>query len=334
MKILVTGGAGYIGSHIVKQLLQDKKYEITILDNLSTGFKSTIEKLISLAPKRVKFIKEDLSNFAKIRKILKREKFDEVVHLAAKLVVPESLDFPAKYYLNNTANTANLVDNCAKYGVKKFIFSSTAAVYGEPKIKNLDGLDENSIPAPINPYGYSKLFSEQIIKDIAKTNKNFKFVILRYFNVAGGDVDGVIGQSTLNATHLIKVASETSLGKREQIAIFGDDYDTDDGTCVRDYIHVSDLANAHIKALKYLNKNRSDTFNCGYGIGYSVKEVLETMKKVGKKKFKIKIAPRREGDPSFLISNNKKIKKMMGWKPKYDDLTLICRTAYKWEKKL
>jgi len=334
VKILITGGAGYIGSHIVKELIQDKKYEIVILDNLSTGFKSTVEKLISLAPKRVKFIKEDLTNFVKIKEILAKEKFDEVIHLAAKLIVPESVIHPSRYYLNNTANTTNLVVSCAKSGVKKFIFSSTAAVYGEPKKITKKGIDENYPPNPINPYGRSKLFSEYVIKDVALTHKNLKFVIFRYFNVAGADIDGVIGQSTLNATHLIKVASQTALGKQKEMFIFGDDYNTKDGSCIRDYIHVSDLANAHIEALKYLDKNDSNTFNCGYSKGYSVKKVIKTMKKISKKDFNTKIAPRRVGDPSILISNNRKIKKLMDWKPKYDNLNLICKTAYMWEKNI
>ena len=238
-----------------------------------------------------------------------------------------------KYYLNNTANTANLVSLAVKYGVKKFIFSSTAATYGEPDKKFIP-VNETCPTSPINPYGNSKLFSESVIKDTAFVNSDFKFVILRYFNVAGADVAEKIGQSTLNATHLIKVAAEAALGKREKMAIFGDDYDTADGTCIRDYIHVQDLADAHLKALEYLESNPSDTFNCGYGYGYSVKEVIETMKKVSSVDFKVDIVPRRAGDPSTLISDNTKIKTKMNWVPRFNDLDLICKTALEWEKKI
>ena len=330
-KILITGGAGYIASHLIKQLLQTTNEEIVVLDNLSTGFNTTIQTLQKI--RKFKFIYEDLSNWNNIENIFK-EKFDVVIHFAASLVVPESMKNPAKYYLNNTANTTNLVNCASKNGVKKFIFSSTAAVYGEPNINEAQkGIDENFPTNPINPYGQSKLFSEKIIKDISKTTK-MKYIIFRYFNVAGADKEGLIGQSTLNATHLIKVAAETALGKREKMYIFGDDYNTPDGTCIRDYIDVDDLAKAHIEAIDYLDNNESDTFNVGYSQGYSVKEVIETMKKVSNNNFKVEIAPRREGDPAFLISNNTKILSKMKWKPKYNNLELICKKAYEWEKKL
>ena len=335
MQILITGAAGYIGSHVVKQLLEETNYEIIIIDNLCTGFENTIKTLNSLdtSNERIKFYNQDLSIWNEVEEVFKENDIKEIIHFAASLVVPESVELPLKYYLNNTANTSNLVSLAVKYGVKKFIFSSTAATYGEPDKKFIP-VNETCPTSPINPYGNSKLFSESVIKDTAFANDDFKFVILRYFNVAGADVEEKIGQSTLNATHLIKVAAEAALRKREKMAIFGDDYDTEDGTCIRDYIHVQDLADAHLKALEYLESNPSDTFNCGYGYGYSVKEVIETMKKVSGVDFQVDIVPRRAGDPSTLISDNTKIKTKMNWVPKYNDLELICKTALEWEKKI
>jgi len=335
MQILITGAAGYIGSHVVKQLLEETNYEIIIIDNLCTGFENTIKTLNSLdtSNERIKFYNQDLSIWNEVEEVFKENDIKEIIHFAASLVVPESVELPLKYYLNNTANTSNLVSLAVKYGVKKFIFSSTAATYGEPDKKFIP-VNETCPTSPINPYGNSKLFSESVIKDTAFANDDFKFVILRYFNVAGADVEEKIGQSTLNATHLIKVAAEAALRKREKMAIFGDDYDTEDGTCIRDYIHVQDLADAHLKALEYLESNPSDTFNCGYGYGYSVKEVIETMKKVSGVDFQVDIVPRRAGDPSTLISDNTKIKTKMNWVPKYNDLELICKTALEWEKNI
>ncbi len=326
MRILVTGGAGYIGSHVVKQLGERTEHEITVLDNLVTGFKDSI--LYG------EFVDLDLSDFEGVERVFKAGNFDAVIHFAASLIVPESVSDPLKYYLNNTANTANLIRNCVRYGVGNFIFSSTAAVYGEPSPEEIP-IDEKAQTAPINPYGTSKLMSEWILRDSAKAYEDFNYVALRYFNVAGASVDGKIGQSTKNATHLIKVAAETALGKREKMFVFGDDYPTPDGTCIRDYIHVEDLASAHLDALSYLQKEkRSDIFNCGYGHGFSVKEVLDTMKAVSGVDFAVEIAPRREGDPAALVSDNTKIREKMGWKPKYDDLSLICKTALEWEKKI
>jgi UDP-glucose 4-epimerase len=326
MKILVTGGAGYIGSHVVKQLGEETDHEIVVLDNLVTGFKESI--LYG------DFINADLSDYAHIEKIIKEGSYDAVIHFAASLVVPESVEDPLKYYLNNTANTANLIKQCVKYGVNKFIFSSTAAVYGEPS-PELIPVTEETITAPINPYGSSKLMSETVLKDTAYAFDNFNYVALRYFNVAGASLDGSIGQSTKNATLLIKVAAETALGKRDKMYIFGDDYPTEDGTCIRDYIHVEDLASAHIRALEYLEEGKEGgVFNCGYGHGFSVKEVLETMKKVSGVDFPVEMKERRAGDPAILISDNSKIRKVMNWTPKYDDLELICRTGLEWEKKI
>jgi len=324
MKIAVTGGAGYIGSHVVKQLGELDRHDITILDNLSTGFESSI--LYG------KFVKMDLGDYESVNKFFSENSFDAVIHFAAKIVVPESVAEPIKYYMNNTANTANLIGAASKNKVKYFIFSSTAAVYGDSQT---GVVSENSPKLPLNPYGYSKLMSEQILTDTAFANKDFRFVILRYFNVAGASIDCSIGQRTPEATHLIKVASETIVGKRVKMSIFGEDYDTPDGTCIRDYIHVEDLASAHLSALEYLqNGGNSDVFNCGYGRGFSVKEVIDTMKKVSGVNFTVEKAQRRDGDAAKLISSNEKILKTLNWKIKYDNLELICKTALDWEKKL
>lgn len=335
MQILVTGAAGYIGSHVVKQLLENTDYEIIIIDNLCTGFESTINTLKSLdkTNSRIKFYNEDLSNWNKIDNVFKENNIKEIIHFAAFSQVAESMKDPFKYYTNNTANTTNLLKVASQYNVEKFIFSSTAAVYGEPNKEDIP-IKEDLIKNPINPYGSSKLFSESVIKDTALTNTNFKYVILRYFNVAGADLDGKIGECHNPETHLIPLVVKTALGKRDSIKIFGDDYETEDGTCIRDYIHVCDLADAHIQALKYLDNNESDIFNCGYGYGYSVKEVVETVKKVSKVNFKVDIEERRVGDPAILISDNNKIKTKMNWEPKYNDLELICKTALEWEKRI
>jgi len=332
MKILITGGAGYIGSHVVKLLLEDTDNEVVVLDSLITGFQSTIDTLQTI--RSFKFIEADLSNWDMIEGIFKSEQIDAIIHFAASLIVPESVQNPLKYYLNNTANTTNLVQLASKYNIKKLIFSSTAAVYGEPSIGEVaDGIKENFATNPINPYGQSKLFSEKIIQDSAKIS-DLKYVVFRYFNVAGASPDLKIGQKTLNATHLIKVASECAVGKRDKISIFGTNYSTPDGTCISDYIHVADLASAHIKALEYLNNNNSDIFNIGYSKGFSVKDVIDTIKKVSNKDFKVDMADKRAGDPAMLISNNDKIKAKMNWTPKYDDLEVICKSAFEWEGKM
>jgi len=334
MNVLVTGGAGYIGSHIVKQLAYESNYYVTVLDNLSTGHQATIDTLSSMFDKkeRFKFIEADLSDFENIAQILKEEKFDAILHFAASIVVPESVQNPMKYYLNNTANTANLIKQCIDNSVNNFVFSSTAAVYGEPKEVPVK---EDSIKEPINPYGSSKLMSETILQDAAKAHEGFNFVILRYFNVAGADIENRIGQSFPDATHLIKVAAQTALKKRDKMFIYGDDYDTEDGTCIRDYIHIDDLADAHIKSLEYMLKNRkSNIFNCGYGHGFSVDAVINTMKEVTKIDFLAEYVQRRAGDPAVLISDNLKIKSELKWSPKYDNLETICNTAFEWEKTL
>jgi len=331
MNILVTGGAGYIGSHVVKQILEYTPHQVTIIDNLSTGLIKTVETLKTISKDRLKFIHSDLKNFSEIEGIFKSNQFDAIIHFAASIVVPESVENPLKYYLNNTVNTTNLINLAVKYCVNRFIFSSTAAVYGEPEEVPVK---ETTPTKPINPYGMSKLMSENVLRDSASAYDRFKYVILRYFNVAGADVKIRIGQSFPNATHLIKVAAESAVGKREKMFIFGEDYNTKDGTCIRDYIHVDDLADAHLKALEYLKEKDSNIFNCGYGYGYSVKEVIDTMKKVSGVDFKIETAGRRAGDPAILIADNNKIKTVMGWTPKFNDLELICTTALEWEKKL
>lgn len=338
LKILITGGAGYIGSHVAKQLLEDTNHDIIILDNLSTGSKKTLNTLKKI--RDFTFIKLDLKKIKKLQNLFETYKIDTIMHFAASIVVPESVENPLKYYLNNTLNTTNLINVAVTNKVKKFIFSSTAAVYGEPKDMPLNGIDETYLTLPINPYGRSKLMSENILKDTAQATKDFKYVIFRYFNVAGADIfyndkklTPRIGQSFPNATHLIKIASECASKKREKMAIFGNDYNTSDGTCIRDYIHVDDLADAHIKAIEYLQNNPSDTFNVGYSKGYSVKEVIKSMKKVTNVDFVVEHQKRRLGDPSKLISNNTKIKLLMKWKPKYEDINLICKSAYSWELK-
>ena len=335
--ILITGGAGYIGSHVAKQLLETTMHDIiTIVDNLSTGSKVTLDVLREI--RDFTFVELDLKEFNDVLDLLSKNSFDTIIHFAASIVVPESVENPIKYYMNNTVNTTNLIKHAIDTDVKKFIFSSTAATYGDPKEVLLNGIDEEYDTDPINPYGMSKLMSEQVLKDTANSCEDFKYIVFRYFNVAGADINYVdgklsprIGQSFPNATHLIKIASECSVGKREKMAIFGDNYDTKDGTCVRDYIHVDDLADAHIKAVEYLEHNDSDTFNVGYAKGFSVKEVIETMQKLTDVNFKVDTASRRVGDPALLISNNSKIKTKMNWVPKYDNLSLICQSAYAWE---
>jgi UDP-glucose 4-epimerase len=332
MNILITGGAGYIGSHVVKQLLEETKDHVFVLDSLITGHQKTIDTLQKIRP--FTFVKIDLQEFEKVNLFLQENQIDTILHFAAFIVVSESVTNPLKYYMNNTINTTNLIKCAIENGVKRFIFSSTAAVYGEPKNIPTEGINEESEKDPINPYGMSKLMSERVIQDVAKAHPNFKYVIFRYFNVAGASEDLSIGECHYPETHLLPLVAKTALGKREKIMIFGDDYDTPDGTNIRDYIHILDLANAHIQAIKYLQENNSDIFNCGYGKGYSVKEVIHAMKEVTCKDFMVEIASRRAGDPAVLIANNNKIKSKMHWEPKYENLEAICKSAYEWEKKI
>ncbi len=321
-KILVTGGAGYIGSHVVRQL-GERGEDIVILDNLSTGFEEAI--LFG------EFVKGDVGDQALVSRILSEHGIDTVMHFAAHTIVPESVENPLKYYKNNTANTRNLLECCQNHGVEHFVFSSTAAVYGEP---DNPVMSEDSPTAPINPYGMSKLMSEHMIRDLSKAS-HLRHVILRYFNVAGSDPNGIIGQRTRNATLLIKVAAEVAVGKRPHIYIFGTDYNTPDGTGVRDYIHVEDLASAHLKALDYLrNQGESTTLNVGYGHGYSVREVLDTVSRVNGSPISIIEQGRRAGDPPMLIAQSDKAKQVLDWQPQYDDLETIVRNAIDWERKL
>lgn len=321
MKILITGGAGYIGSHVVKALGL-KGHDITVYDNLSTGHRQAV--LFG------ELVEGDLADHEKLEALFAAKKFEAVLHFAGSIVVPESVSQPLKYYQNNTVNSHHLLTLCQKFSVNKFIFSSTAAVYGMPE----DGIcREDSKLAPINPYGQSKLMTEHMLKDFSFSS-DFKYVALRYFNVSGADPDGQLGQSFPEATHLIKVACEVATGKRSSIKVFGSDYCTPDGTCVRDYIHVSDLADAHVKALEHLEKGGgSEVLNCGYGHGFSVKEVLARVIEVTGINIKIDESPRRPGDPASLTAKADRIQNVIGWKPKYDDLNLIIKSAYEWEKK-
>lgn len=320
-KILITGGAGYIGSHVVKAL-GEKGQDLVIFDNLSTGHKDAITY--------GRLVVGDLSDHKKLDELFSVEKFEAVLHFAGSIVVPESVSEPLKYYQNNTVNSHALLSICQKYKVHKFIFSSTAAVYGMPE----SGLcSETTETNPINPYGQSKLMTEHMLKDFSASS-DFRYVALRYFNVSGADPDGKIGQSFPQATHLIKVACEVATKKREFINVFGTDYPTKDGTCVRDYIHVSDLADAHVKALEYLNQGgTSEILNCGYGHGFSVREVLSVVKEVTGENIKITDSPRRAGDPASLTAKVERIQSKIGWKPKYDDLKVIVKSAFEWEKK-
>jgi UDP-glucose 4-epimerase len=320
--ILVTGGAGYIGSHVVKQLgLAGER--VVILDNLSTGFADAI--LFG------ELIVGDTGDQQLVSRILEEHNIDSVLHFAAHTIVPESVADPLKYYLNNTANTRNLLQCCQQAGVKHFIFSSTAAVYGTPE-QSL--IDESTPTSPINPYGTSKLMSEWMLRDLS-TATDLHHVILRYFNVAGSDPDGQIGQSTKKATLLIKVAAEVAVGKRDKLFVFGTDYPTADGTGIRDYIHVSDLASAHIQALKYLrNGGESTTLNCGYGHGYSVREVIDTVNAVNGTPITVEEHPRRAGDPPELVATVDNIHNTLDWQPRFDDLNEIVRTSLAWEREL
>lgn len=319
-RILVTGGAGYIGSHVVKAL-QKSGFEVIVYDNLSTGFPEAVT---------CELIKADLNDSKTLDKTFEKYKFDGVMHFAGSIVVPESVENPIMYYKNNTENSLNLIATCLKFRVNSFIFSSTAAVYGLPKEQFVD---ETCQKTPINPYGMSKLMTENMLQDTAFAHKDFNYIALRYFNVSGADPEGSIGQAFPGATHLIKVNCEAAAGKRAKTYIYGTDFDTEDGTGVRDYIHVSDLARAHVMALEYLLKEKkSDVFNCGYGHGFSVKEVISAVKEVSGVDYTVEESGRRAGDPGFLVSNADKIQKVLNWKAEHDDLKFIIKTAYDWER--
>ncbi len=320
--VLVSGGAGYIGSHVVLQL-RARGERVVVLDNLSTGFRQAIGD--------TPLVVGDCGDRALVGRVLSEHQVDTVMHFAANTVVPESVRDPLKYYGNNTCATRNLLESCMQGGVRQFVFSSTAAVYGIPE----SGLaSEDMALAPINPYGTSKLMSEWVLRDLAAVT-DFRYVSLRYFNVAGSDPECRIGQATAQATLLIKVACEAVVGKRAHVSIFGTDYATADGTGVRDYIHVEDLARAHLDALDYLRRGGvARIFNCGYGHGYSVREVLDSVQRVAGRKLLIREEPRREGDPPSLVARADRIRAELGWQPRLDDLDTIVRTALRWEEQL
>ena len=321
--ILVTGGAGYIGSHTALELL-DNGWNVVVVDNLSTGNKK-------LVPQNAVFYHADIADSETIIDIIKRHNITAIMHFAGSIIVPESVGNPLKYYNNNTLNSYKLIDVAVKTNIEYFVFSSTAAVYGIPET---DKVTETSRTAPINPYGASKLMTEQMLSDAHKAH-GLKIGILRYFNVAGADKAGRTGQAMPNATHLIKVACEVMLNKRPHIEIFGTDYPTPDGTCIRDYIHVSDLANAHSVVLNHLiGGTPSILVNCGYGRGFSVREVLDTAEKVTGNPFKQIESPRRAGDPPALISDNRYLTEKLGWQPKHDNLFQIIESALNWEKQI
>ena len=320
MNILVAGGAGYIGSHVVK-LLGEAGYDVLTVDNLSTGHREAV--LYG------KLAVGDLEDRNFLKKVFEEFKPDAVIHFAAYIVVPESVKDPLKYYRNNVANTLNLLEVMEEFGVRLFVFSSSAAVYGVP---DRIPIPEEAPLSPVNPYGETKATVERILRDLAASGSGFRYVSLRYFNVAGADPGGKIGFSYPESTHLIIRAVKTAKGEFDKLYIFGTDYPTRDGTCIRDYIHVVDLADAHLVALKYLEEGgESDVFNCGYGRGYSVREVVEAVKRVTGVDFPVEEAPRRPGDPPELVADNGKIRRVLGWKPRYDDLDFIIETAWRWE---
>ncbi|MCP3999706.1 MAG: UDP-glucose 4-epimerase GalE [Gammaproteobacteria bacterium] len=320
--ILVTGGAGYIGSHVTRQLIEAGE-NVVVLDNLSTGFKSAVLG--------AELIVGDTGDHDLVTKVLADYNVDTIMHFAAHIIVPESVEDPLKYYGNNTCSSHNLLSCAVHAKVKHLIFSSTAAVYGIPETGHAS---EESPNQPINPYGSSKLMTEWMLRDTSRATE-LKHVALRYFNVAGSDPGGRIGLSTSKSTLLVKVACEAAVGKRDKLYIFGTDYPTPDGTGLRDYIHVEDLASAHLNALTYLRKGgESATLNCGYGHGYSVREVLAAVEKAHGSSLAIEEGPRRAGDPPMLIAVADRIQEMLGWKPKYDDLDIIVQSQLDWEKHL
>ena len=321
MKILITGGAGYIGSHVVAAL-GEKGADILVYDNLSTGHQDSL--LYG------KLVVGDLNDKLLLEKTIKAFKPDAVLHFAAFIQVGESVREPLKYYRNNSGNAVNLLETMMEHSVRNFIFSSTAAVYGNPV--NVPITEEEAVN-PINPYGHSKSFIETVLRDVSLA-KDFRYVSLRYFNAAGAEPLARIGERHNPETHLIPLILKTAKGERQSIGINGTDYATPDGTCIRDYVHIMDLADAHILALNYLvNNGTSDVFNCGYGHGYSVREVIQAARTVTGKDFTVVDSVRREGDPPVLVADSSKIKKYLNWKPRYDDLTAIIKSAWEWEKK-
>jgi len=323
MSILVTGGAGYIGSHMVHVLAEGGE-SVVVLDNLSTGFKWTL-------PHGVTLVIGETGDEALVPRLIREHEISAIIHFAASIVVPDSVADPLGYYRNNTANSRTLIECAVRGRVKQFIFSSSAAVYGNPaKVP----VSEDDAMAPMSPYGSSKLMTEIMLRD-AGIAHGLDYVILRYFNVAGADPSLRTGQSTKGATHLIKVAVETALGKRAKMDVFGTDYPTPDGSCIRDYIHVTDLVRAHADALAYLRRGgRSATLNCGYGHGFSVLEVIDTVKRVSGVDFRVDRAGRRPGDPASIVAQSDRARKLLGWQPQFDDLATIVTHALAWERKL
>jgi UDP-glucose 4-epimerase len=323
MTILVTGGAGYIGSHMVLSLL-DAGETVVVLDNLSTGFRWAV-------PSKATLVVGDVGDQDLVRTVIRKHSTSAIIHFAGSIVVPDSVVDPLGYYHNNTVKSRALMEFAVEAGVNTFIFSSTAAVYGNPKVTPVG---EDAELKPMSPYGSSKLMTEIMLADTSRAH-DLRYVALRYFNVAGADPEGRSGQSTPRATHLIKVACETALGKRHFLEVFGTDYPTPDGTCVRDYIHVTDLARAHMAALEYLrNGGASDVFNCGYSRGYSVQEVINAVKKVSGRDFEVRLTGRRLGDPASIVAASSKIRATLGWKPQYDNLETIVAHALSWEEQL
>ena len=323
MAVLVTGGAGYIGSHMVLELLQAGE-GVVVVDNLSTGFRSAL-------PAGVPLIVGDVGDEALTAAIVRQHGIDAIIHFAGSIVVPESVADPLGYYRNNTVNSRALMAVAVATGVRHFIFSSTAAVYGSPQ---RIPVAEDALPAPMSPYGSSKLMTELMLADAARAH-DLSYVALRYFNVAGADPAGRTGQSTPRATHLIKVACETALGKRSHMEVFGTDYPTEDGTCIRDYIHVKDLAGAHMRALEHLRRGgASDILNCGYSKGFSVLQVIEAVKRVSGRDFQVRLSPRRAGDPAAIVAASDRIRALLGWAPQLDDLDTIVGHALAWEERI
>lgn len=323
MAVLVTGGAGYIGSHMVLALC-DAGEGVVVLDDLSTGVRENVDP-------RAHFVQGDVSDPLMVMRLIAEHRIRAVVHFAAKIVVPDSVADPLDYYLANTVKTRALLAAVTAAHVPHFVFSSTAAVYGDV---SQEPVGEETPAVPVSPYGASKLMSEWMLRDSAAAY-GLKYVALRYFNVAGADPKGRSGQSTPRATHLIKVACETASDKRNGMEVFGTDYPTRDGTCIRDYIHVSDLVAAHMDALRYLkNGGASQVLNCGYGTGYSVLEVIETVKRISGKDFPVALASARAGDPAAIVARADRIRSVLGWQPQYDDLETIVRHALAWERKL
>ena len=320
MAVLVTGGAGYIGSHMVLALL-DSGEEVVVVDDLSTGFAGAV-------PSAARLVEGDFADRRLVERLAREHRLDAIIHFAASTVVPESVADPLRYYRNNASGTRDLVEAAVRSGIPRFILSSTAAVYGTPEA---NPVAEDAPLRPLSPYGRSKAMAEAMLADVAAAH-GLGYVALRYFNVAGADPAGRAGQSTRNATHLIKVACEAALGKRDGLAVFGTDYPTPDGTCIRDYIHVSDLVAAHLHALRHLEGGgESLVLNCGYGRGYSVLEIVDAVKRVSGRDFMVRLEGRRAGDSVAVVAAASRIRNRLGWRPRHDDLDVIVATALKWE---